>query len=135
MIDNHFRDWNWKKVINLGITILTKIQEAVPERNDHCEDFLELPQSLCMKYPDLVSTWEHGVQEWELDPTTPNPFENSLQKLLKLVFTCNLAQEDVMVASQLTQLPLHAEVTPSILIDTGIKLEDQQYTLFSNAAL
>ncbi|KAG9316187.1 hypothetical protein JVU11DRAFT_2209 [Chiua virens] len=30
-IDDHFGDWNWKKVINLGITILTKIQEAVPE--------------------------------------------------------------------------------------------------------
>ena len=59
----------------VGTTILSKIQEAVPERNDHCEDFVKLTESLTSKYPDLISTWEHEVQEWESDPTKPNPFE------------------------------------------------------------
>ena len=59
----------------VGTMILSKIQEAVPERNDHCEDFVALTDSLSSKYPDLVSTWEREVQEWEYNSTKHNPFE------------------------------------------------------------
>ena len=70
---------NWCECCHLisvvGTMILSKIQEAVPECNDHCEDFVKLTESLTSKYPDLISTWEHEVQEWKYDPTKPNPFE------------------------------------------------------------
>ena len=62
-------------ITTVGSANLSKIQEAVPEHNNHHDDFVELTESLTSKYPDLISTWEHTVQEWEYDPTKPNPFE------------------------------------------------------------
>ena len=38
----------------------------------------------------------------------------------------HLAIEDSVTASKTTQRPLHAAVTLSMLIDTGIELEEQQ---------
>ncbi|KIK93189.1 hypothetical protein PAXRUDRAFT_26425 [Paxillus rubicundulus Ve08.2h10] len=74
-IDDHFGDWNWKKFIGLGEMILKKIQEAVPEQNDHLEFFEALTMSLKAKYLDLLSTWQHQVEVWEAESMKPNPFE------------------------------------------------------------
>ncbi|KAF8136194.1 hypothetical protein EV363DRAFT_1293923 [Boletus edulis] len=119
----------------LGVTRLTitsvigtekRIQEAVPQRNDHCADFMELTESLSSKYPDLISAWEREVREWEYDPTKPNPFEVKSHEITQASICLRLAMEDTMAASQATQPPLHVDVTPSVLINTGIELEEQQ---------
>ncbi|KAF8430663.1 hypothetical protein L210DRAFT_3651593 [Boletus edulis BED1] len=122
-IDDHFRDWNWKKVI----------QEAVPERNEHREDFAELTRSLSSKYPKLVSIWEQEVQEWESDMMKPNPFAIKVDDITQARICLQLAQADAIAAAKSAQLLLHVEVTPSILIDSGIKLEDQQRRLVVEA--
>ncbi|KIJ11640.1 hypothetical protein PAXINDRAFT_164080 [Paxillus involutus ATCC 200175] len=109
-LDNHFSDWNWKKVISLGPWVLCKIQEAIPERNEHIEDYHELTQSLKVKYPKLLSQWQCEVEEWENDPSKPNPF------VVK------------------TESPLHPDVTPSVLIGAGIDLEDQRRRLYIERA-
>ncbi|KAF8121495.1 hypothetical protein EV363DRAFT_1457566 [Boletus edulis] len=134
-IDDHFRDWNWKKVVSLGATILRKIQEAVPERNEHREDFAELTRSLSSKYPKLVSIWEQEVQEWESDMMKPNPFAIKVDDITqaRICICLQLAQADAIAAAKSAQLLLHVEVTPSILIDSGIKLEDQQRRLVVEA--
>ncbi|KAF8138624.1 hypothetical protein EV363DRAFT_1394065 [Boletus edulis] len=132
-IDDHFGDWNWKKVVSLGATILRKIQEAVPERNEHREDFAELTRSLSSKYPELVSIWEQEVREWESDMTKPNPFAIKVDDITQARIRLQLAQADAIAAAKSAQLPLHVEVTPSILIDSGIELEDQQRRLVVEA--
>ncbi|KAF8439266.1 hypothetical protein L210DRAFT_3646022 [Boletus edulis BED1] len=132
-IDDHFRDWNWKKVVSLGVTILRKIQEAIPEQNDHTEDFVELTQSLSSKYPDLVLIWEQNVREWEFDAMKPNPFEIKVNDITQASIRLQLAQADAAAAAKSMQPPLHTEVTPSTLIDMGIELEDQQQCLVVDA--
>ncbi|KAG6371368.1 hypothetical protein JVT61DRAFT_9576 [Boletus reticuloceps] len=109
-----------------GPMILCKIQEAIPEQNEHRGDFAELTESLSSKYPDLVSSWEQQVQEWEYDMTKPNPFEVKVAEVTMAGIQLQLAKDDAISASNSNQLPLHGTVTPSVVIDTGIELEDQQ---------
>ncbi|KAF8130625.1 hypothetical protein EV363DRAFT_1139450, partial [Boletus edulis] len=107
-------------------TILCNIQEAVPERNEHCEDFIELTQSLSSKYPQLVSSWEQVVQEWEFDLTKPNPFEVKADEITQASIHLCLAKEDTKAASSSSLPPLHPEITSSVLMDNGIELEEEQ---------
>ena len=90
-LDDYFGDWNWKKLVKLGVlpfmhglwraypcigsSILRKIKEAIPERNEHQGDFEELTQSLEHKFPEQLVKWKRQVEEWEADSTKPNPFE------------------------------------------------------------
>lgn len=93
-LDDYFGDWNWKKLISLGSSlaslhllktsspsciagpsILRKIKDAIPERNDHQCDFEELTQSLKHKFPEQLALWIQQIEAWEADPSSPNPFE------------------------------------------------------------
>jgi len=92
-LDDYFGDWNWKKLIGLGLlpfslsiecfspalllgpSILRKIKEAVPKGNDHRIDFKELSQLLKQKFPEQVALWMQQVEAWEADSSWPNPFE------------------------------------------------------------
>ena len=92
-LDDHFGDWNWKKLIGLGLlpflvriehfslallsgsSILRKIKEAVHKRNDHQYEFEELSQLLKDKFPEQFALWVQQVEAWEADSLQPNPFE------------------------------------------------------------
>ncbi|KIJ19290.1 hypothetical protein PAXINDRAFT_153323 [Paxillus involutus ATCC 200175] len=52
-----------------------QIQEAIPERNEHQDDFNELTESLQVKCPELLEKWKHEVDEWEADQTKMKPFQ------------------------------------------------------------
>lgn len=69
-LDDYFGDWNWKKLVKLGSSILRKIKEAIPERNEHQGDFEELTQSLEHKFPEQFVKWKRQVEEWEADSTS-----------------------------------------------------------------
>ena len=93
-LDDYFGDWNWKKIIKLGLSlifliystlantscvvgpsILKKIREAVSERDEHQGDFEELTRSLELKFPEQLVLWKQQVEDWEADSTKYNPFE------------------------------------------------------------
>lgn len=93
-LDDYFGDWNWKKLISLGSSlaslrllktsspsciagpsILRKIKDAIPERNDHQCDFEELTQSLKHKFPEQLALWIQQIEAWEADPSSPNLFK------------------------------------------------------------
>jgi hypothetical protein len=88
-LDDHFNDWNWKKIVNLGgywssdsvaqlLTVslgpvmLKKIQEAVPARSDHILALHDLESIL---EADKLAAWKAMLQAWEHDSACPNPFE------------------------------------------------------------
>jgi len=166
-LDDYFGDWNWKKLIGLGLlpfslsiecfspalllgpSILRKIKEAVPEGNDHRIDFEELSRSLKQKFPEQVALWMQQVEAWEADSSRPNPFEvksegefNFNNTLFTSSQSCSnfsgitqasirkqLAKDEAQESADESELRLHPDVTPSILIGAGIDLEDQQYVI------
>ncbi|KAF8839151.1 hypothetical protein BDN67DRAFT_982034, partial [Paxillus ammoniavirescens] len=134
ILDDHFRDWNWKKLVGLGALLLCKIQEAIPERNEHQDDFDELTQSLQDRYPDLLVKWKHEVEEWETDQKKPNPFEVRTESFTQASVRLQLARDEAKAVLSATLPPLHPDVSPSILISTGIELDDQRRRLCTDLA-
>ena len=89
-LDDLIGDSNWKKTIGLGrhvnprlrsylhqigASILRKIIEAIPERNEHEEDLREFERSLSAHYAKELARWKEDVEAWEQDMSRPNPFE------------------------------------------------------------
>ncbi|KAF8449520.1 hypothetical protein L210DRAFT_3641113 [Boletus edulis BED1] len=66
---------NWKKFIRFGESLLSKLKEAVPERNEHQEDLREFESSLVQQYKEQLVKWKEDVEAWEADMSKPNPFE------------------------------------------------------------
>ncbi|KAI6156579.1 hypothetical protein BKA82DRAFT_4325506 [Pisolithus tinctorius] len=128
-LDDYFGDWNWKKLIGLGASLLRKVKEAVPEHNDHQRDFEELTQSLKLKFPEQLALWKQQIEDWEADSTKPNPFEVKNDGITQASIRLQLAKDEADALAGGSELLLHPDVTPSVLIGAGIDLEDQQRCL------
>jgi hypothetical protein len=88
-LDNHFRDWNWKKVTALGMycfsggisctysgighTLLHKISDAIKWKKEHGKGLAELERTI---QPMLILQWRKEVEAWEEDSSQPNLFES-----------------------------------------------------------
>jgi hypothetical protein len=127
----------------IGPSILRKVKEAIPECNDHQQDFKELTWSLALKFPEQLTLWKQQVEEWESDLTKPNPFKvkNDSAYTLLLPSSCScsiltgitqasvclqLVKDEAKLSVAESEVLLHPDVTPSIFISTGIDLEEQQ---------
>ncbi|KAJ7899122.1 hypothetical protein B0H14DRAFT_3124170 [Mycena olivaceomarginata] len=71
-LDDHFNDWNHKKIIALGYTMRRKVEKAVPEMVKTREALADMVESLGS---DVVKEWTVMAEKWEADVTAPNPFE------------------------------------------------------------
>lgn len=88
-LDDHFGDWNWKKITALGPyclsagifwaysligrTLLRKISDAVKWKKEHGDGLAELERTI---QPMLILQWRKEVEAWEEDGSQRNPFES-----------------------------------------------------------
>ncbi|KDQ23596.1 hypothetical protein PLEOSDRAFT_1048381, partial [Pleurotus ostreatus PC15] len=129
-LDDHFGDYNWRKVISMNLTLLRKIQEAVPMRSEHVSAFLQFSRSLPV---DTVNAFCKMVWEWEAGRSTINPYETKLATESQSKVRLALAQEDAAAIARDEALNVHTTVSPSVLIHQGIELEDQQARLANDS--
>lgn len=115
------------------------MEEALKWKLEHCAALDELEATI---QPGLLDEWRLEVEAWEEDNTKPNPFDSRVTCESSLVSSAALADHcsaitQAGVRAQLVELEaqeleagndcsLHADVSPSILISSGIELEDQQ---------
>ncbi|KAG2138440.1 uncharacterized protein EDB93DRAFT_1242126 [Suillus bovinus] len=111
-LDDHFSDWNWKKVTMLSM--LRKVKEASRRAKLHREELDKLQQSIPAS---SLSMWKSEIEAWEEDNTQPNPFES------------RLAEKEATDLQAGADVSLHANISPSVLIASGIDLQDQQRCL------
>ncbi|KAF7368058.1 CxC2 domain-containing protein [Mycena sanguinolenta] len=71
-VDDHFNDWNHKKIIALGHMLRRKVENAVPEMVKTRRALEDMNESVG---PEVVGTWVAMAELWEKDITKPNPFE------------------------------------------------------------
>ncbi|KAJ7898272.1 hypothetical protein B0H14DRAFT_2332228 [Mycena olivaceomarginata] len=71
-LDDHFNDWNHKKIIALGATLRRKVEAAVPEMVTLREALQDMEESLGA---EAVEQWTRMATLWEADESAPNPFE------------------------------------------------------------
>ncbi|KAM6503686.1 hypothetical protein JOM56_000629 [Amanita muscaria] len=122
-LDDHFGDYNWKKVTNLATSLLNRFTEAVNAQLEHTTIFLEFSSALGQ---DNVSAWTKAIQEWECDQSNPNPYELKEKRISEAQVRLQLTMRD---ASGEDTTQTHIEITPSMLISQGLELEELQRRL------
>ncbi|KAG1741398.1 hypothetical protein EDD22DRAFT_851693 [Suillus occidentalis] len=122
--DNHFGNFNWKKVTNLGISLLQQLKGAIPEHDQHQHDFDEFNETLIMEHPEEVQRWKQGVEEWETDMSVANPFNPTTANMTQALVRLTLSQEESEELERGSNNSLHNEVSPAVLISSSIVLGD-----------
>ncbi|KAG1722239.1 hypothetical protein EDB19DRAFT_1898224 [Suillus lakei] len=125
-LDDHFSDWNWKKVTMFGRTLKRKMEEAVKWKREHCAALDELEATI---QPGLLDEWRLEVEAWEEDNTKLNPFDTRVTSITQAAVHAQLVELEAQELEAGNDCSLHADVSPSILISSGIELEDQQQRL------
>ncbi|KAF8191761.1 hypothetical protein BJ912DRAFT_1021968 [Pholiota molesta] len=125
-LDDHFTDYNWRKITSLADTFLRKAKEAILERQEHVESFIEFDAAL--PAPDTLK-WTRMCQAWEADPKQINPFAITRKAVTDRDVRLRLAEEDAVRLATGQAPVLHEEVTPSLLIWQGLEIEDLQFRL------
>ncbi|KAG2121984.1 hypothetical protein DEU56DRAFT_917982 [Suillus clintonianus] len=126
-LDDHFGDWNWKKITALGRTLHKKMIEAVKWTKEHSEALWNWRRL----FSRLLS--RSGRQRWNPGRRiTPlrTPLKAGLTASVRLQLT-ELEAQDLQAGINVS---LHTDVSPSGLITSGMDLEDQQARLRSSLA-
>ncbi|KAG2037116.1 hypothetical protein BDR03DRAFT_982484 [Suillus americanus] len=124
-LDDHFGDWNWKKSVGLGATLLRKMNEANEEHEAHANAFEELNGAL---KPETTTGWRAGVKLWEENPndvSVPNPFEVKVSTITQAAVRLKLVEIEACQLQEGNNMSLHIDVSPSVFIATGIDLESE----------
>ncbi|KAG2148677.1 uncharacterized protein EDB93DRAFT_1250112 [Suillus bovinus] len=114
-LDDHFGDWNWKHFAQLARLTARKLADAIKQKANHQHELLELESRLLARD---ISEWRTDVEAWKQDHMQPNPFKATVWLELVHIEAAELESG--------TNISLHADVPPSILISSGIDLEEQQ---------
>ncbi|KAG1823881.1 uncharacterized protein BJ212DRAFT_1476730 [Suillus subaureus] len=136
VLDDFFRDSNWKKTTVLGRIMSCKLSEALKAAEDHKLVFSKLEASI--RELDLgvssLATWKAEIEAWEIDHTNLNPFERRVDVMTLAAVCLELAQQDARELEDGTAVSLRTELSGSMLISTGIDLEHSQHHLRTDAA-
>ncbi|KAJ7471708.1 hypothetical protein B0H11DRAFT_2237257 [Mycena galericulata] len=124
ILDDHFNDWNWKKILNMGTFFLGKIKDYVPDmvktRRDTREQERTLPRA-------TVVEWEKMCVAWEADASKPNPFERTVEVKTIASVRYELVQEGGGI--------VRGQTDSAEMLAMGVQLEEQQRQLkFDQAA-
>ncbi|KIJ60877.1 hypothetical protein HYDPIDRAFT_116748 [Hydnomerulius pinastri MD-312] len=130
-LDDFFGDWNWKKVAGMGRVLLKKMEEAVDQRLEHEIMHHDFEAALDV---DAVSSWTALVEAWEASRDQPNPYERKGEVMTQVKVRLELAKDEAQELQNGNDVSIHAEISPSILISTGLDLEDQQRRLAADIA-
>ncbi|KAG1817907.1 hypothetical protein EV424DRAFT_1472791 [Suillus variegatus] len=130
-LDDHFGDWNWKKITILGRQMLRKIKQASSRAKVHREELHELERII--PAPSL-SAWRSEIIAWEEDHTKPNPFESRIKAITQAAIRRQLAEKDAADLQAGADVSLHTDISASVLIASGIDLQDQQQCLAVDAS-
>ncbi|KAJ8584343.1 hypothetical protein M405DRAFT_866304 [Rhizopogon salebrosus TDB-379] len=133
-LDDHFGDWNWKKIVGLGATLLRKMGEAQEETEAHRLEFEELDGAL---KPEVSDPWKSEIEYWEHNPNDPsitNPFEPKVTPVTQATVRLKLIEMEARDLQQGTDVSLHPDISPSVFIASGIDLENEQRRLKADIA-
>ncbi|KAJ6524914.1 hypothetical protein DFH09DRAFT_1095930 [Mycena vulgaris] len=114
VVDDHFNDWNWKKI--LAMVHVRQDPDYIPAMVETRRNTLS--QEHTLPVPTVVK-WKEDVVAWEEDATNPNPFER----------TTTMKN----IASRVGGV-VRGNTDSSEMLAQGIKLEDTQRQLKADQA-
>ncbi|KAJ7145473.1 hypothetical protein C8R46DRAFT_966281 [Mycena filopes] len=132
-LDDHFNDWNHKRIISLGYLLRRRVQNAAAEMVKTKEALADLEASLG---PAVVAAWEAMAHAWEEDVNKPNPFATLRKDRHVAQVRAELAAEAAAreAAGKEPAGSVRGEMHITELIGMGLQLEDQQRILAFDVA-
>ncbi|KAJ6449875.1 hypothetical protein C8R45DRAFT_1057259 [Mycena sanguinolenta] len=132
VLDDHFNDWNHKKIIALGRVMLERIQKAVGQMMEKQEELVETEASLPLK---VVEKWTTAMRLWEDDPiANPNPFDIKEKHASLLAVRGQIAEKTKHAVEGDRADDVRDDLHASEMLAMGMQLESQQRNLASDAA-
>ncbi|KAK0478018.1 hypothetical protein EDD18DRAFT_1087465, partial [Armillaria luteobubalina] len=128
-LDDHFGDYNWRKIVILASIICEKYKDAVAARAQHIAEFISYEDALWVEHSTAVNQWRSMVLAWESDRTKPNPFSPTLRPVTENAVRLELAREEKTENS----IEIRHDVSPSEFIAQGLQLEEAQCVCLSGA--
>ncbi|KAG1817378.1 hypothetical protein EV424DRAFT_1472894 [Suillus variegatus] len=132
-LDDHFGDWNWKKVVGLGASLLNKMKDALVERAEHQAAFDEFDAVISIEHR---ATWLSEMVIWEQNPndmSVPNPLEMKAIAITQAGVQLRLAELEANELERGIDVLLHPEVSLSVLIVSGLDLEEEHIVQMRNS--
>ncbi|KAG1727882.1 hypothetical protein EDB19DRAFT_1897468 [Suillus lakei] len=117
---------------NKKITFFMK--DALPELSEHEAALDNLEEGLKEEYSEVLSRWKEEVKACERDPSQPNPYEQSVERITLASVRLELAKEEASKIETDGSCALHEDCSPSTLISSGLELEEQQRCLAADKA-
>ncbi|KAJ6570826.1 hypothetical protein DFH09DRAFT_1362492 [Mycena vulgaris] len=124
-LEDHFNDWNHKKIIALGYIMRRKIRNAVPQMVETKAALGDMEDSLG---PEPLTKWREMAEQWEKDGDAPNPFEMLRRDEHVAKVRRDLAEEAAAreEAGEADAGDVRGDMHITELVGMGLQLEDQQ---------
>ncbi|KZT02330.1 uncharacterized protein LAESUDRAFT_762900 [Laetiporus sulphureus 93-53] len=126
LLDDIFGTYNWNKITRIAESMLTKIKNAIEERSTHVAAFKELSAAL---HTEHVAEWTVAITAWERNPSKPNPFQITQSAITQASVRLQLAEKDAAHLRDGEVTTVHDMISPSMMITSGIELEEIQRRL------
>ncbi|KAJ7141036.1 hypothetical protein C8R44DRAFT_604776, partial [Mycena epipterygia] len=124
VLDDHFNDWNWKKILAMGLYMYDRIRDYMPAMVKTRADTLEQEQTLPR---DTLGEWKEQMAAWEADAAAPNPFERTTKQVSIASVRYELAVEGGGM--------VRGDTASAEMLAQGVQLEETQRQLkFDQAA-
>ncbi|KAJ6505093.1 hypothetical protein C8R45DRAFT_817502 [Mycena sanguinolenta] len=130
-LDDHFNDWNHKKIVALGRVMLERIQKAVRQMMEKQEDLVETEASLPR---ENVEAWTIAMELWEHNPKNPNPFDVKEKHVTLQAVRKRIAEETKDAVEGDRADDVRGDLHVSEMLAMGMQLESQQRDLASDGA-
>ncbi|KAJ7600453.1 hypothetical protein C8J56DRAFT_1038093 [Mycena floridula] len=122
-LDDHWRDWNWRKIVASGKLLKRRHEEAMEELAVQEEAFGKFSYNQLAELPE----WRARVEEWELDSSKPNPYKQEGSTIMLQEVRLRLAQDEAVLAS--AGLPGVHDISPAEFMILALDLEENQRCL------
>ncbi|KAH9884045.1 hypothetical protein C8Q73DRAFT_661408, partial [Cubamyces lactineus] len=130
ILNDHMSAWNWRKKIELGPFLLRSLRQAAQIAHKQRRLFNEFTATFP---PDVVKEWERVIALWNVNPGHgADPYEEPETTTTISKVRLELAKEE---AADAAVNPEVLDMSPSVFIQVGLDLEDQQYVLFLHCPL
>ncbi|KAJ7761424.1 hypothetical protein B0H16DRAFT_1312223 [Mycena metata] len=130
-LDDHFNDWNHKKIVALGRVMLERIQKAVGQMVEKQQELVEVEASLP---PDIVKSWTEAMELWEKDSRQPNPFNVAEKHATVQAVRGRIAQEAGQAVEGDKADDVRGDLHAYEMLAMGMQLEQQQRELACDIA-
>ncbi|KAF8170553.1 hypothetical protein BJ912DRAFT_933216 [Pholiota molesta] len=117
------RGWVGPNALAPSASLLRKVMAAARDMAEHVIGHQELESTISR---ESLDEWTKEVEAWEANSSLRNPFESTVSGPTQAAVRRALAEEEQCLLEQGKDFSLDDEVTPSVLISTGIDLENEQ---------